>query len=143
MKFVLDRPIVNPAKIIGDIKSRTSRAFSEIAPIARDDIKKELRSPKSGAAKPARRLARFRLSPARRSATGESLARDTGQSEKLIKTNKKQNNLEVGFLENPFGFNYVAYQELENRRPTIKKSRERTLPKVISIVNRNFKIWAT
>ena len=127
-------------KIIGNIKIKRNKVFREIAPIAKADIKTELRSPKTGASKSARRTARYSASPARRSASGESLARDTGRSEKLITTSKEANKLDVGFLENPWGLNYVAYNEEERNRPTIKHSYNKTLPKIIAAVNRNFKL---
>jgi hypothetical protein len=127
-------------KIIGNINAKRSVAFSEISPLAKKAIIAELRSRKSGVSKSRNRASRFRISPARRSAWGESLARDTGASEKLITTQKVGNNLNVGFLENPYGFNYVAFNEIERNRPTVRKAKEKTLPNVIAIIGKNFKL---
>ena len=139
MKIKLQGKIPNLSSIIGNLTQKRSIAFNKIAKVGKEDIKKELRSPKSGVAKSKRAL-RYKASPARRSAKGESLARDTGASEKLIASSKEGDKLKIGFLENPYGMNYVAYHEEENRRPTIKKSRERTLPKIVSIMNETFKL---
>jgi hypothetical protein len=139
MRIKLEGRIPSLHGIIGNIATKRSRAFNQIAKQGKEDIKKELRSPKRGIAK-SRRALRYKASPARRSARGESLARDTGASENLISSSKEGSILKIGFLENPYGMNYVAYHEEENRRPTIKKSRQKTLPKIISIMNENFKL---
>jgi hypothetical protein len=68
------------------------------------------------------------------------LARDSGASEKLISSSNQGDSVKIGFLENPLGFNYVAFHEEDNNRPTIKKSLERSVPKIIAAVNRNFKL---
>lgn len=140
MRIALVGKMPNINTIIGNIKTKRSQAFRQIARVGKDDIKTELRSPKSGEEKSARRVARYKLSPARRSARGESLARDTGRSEKLIATDKVGNRLDIGFLENPHGMNYVAFNEEERNRPTIEHSMKRTLPKVQAIMNEVFKI---
>lgn len=140
MRIQLVGKIPNIKTIIGNIPAKRGQAFRQIARIAKQDIRTELRSPKSGEEKSARRVARYKLSPARRSARGESLARDTGRSEKLIATDKVGNRLDVGFLENPHGMNYVAYNEEERNRPTIKHSMNRTLPKIHAIMNEVFKL---
>lgn len=139
MRIILSK-IPNIKNIIGNVKIRRSQAFREIARQGKIDIKTELRSKKSGNPKSARRISRYRASPVRRSASGESLARDTGASEKLISSSQQGDILKVGFLANPIGWNYVAEQEESNNRPTIKKSMGRTLPKVIAAMNRNFKL---
>lgn len=140
MRITLATRIIDPRKIIGNLRIKRSKAFSQIAPIAKQDIKTELRSPKSGIRKPKARIARYRASPARRSAAGESLARDTGRSEKLIAAQKNIDSLSIGFLESPDGDNYVSNWELDGDRPTIADSRTRSLEKINSIINRHFKI---
>lgn len=146
MIIKLAAPIPNIRNIIGNIKTKRSQTFREIAREGKADIKVELRLPKSGTAKLARRkkygrtILAGRVSPARRSASGESLARDSGASEKLISSSKQGDSIKIGFLDDPLGFNYVAFHEDENNRPTIKKSMQRTLPKMIAAVNRNFKL---
>lgn len=140
MGIRLASPIPNLRSIIGNIKIKRNQAFREIAKEGKADIKVELRSPKSGNSKPARRISRYRNSPVRRSASGESLARDTGASEKLITSSQEGDSLKVGFLQNPSGVNYVRNQEEDNNRPTVRKSMERTLPKAIAAMNRNFQL---
>lgn len=127
--------------LAADIKSRKIKVLREIAKAGKESIKEELRSPnKTGTTKSARRRARYRRSPERRSAVGESLARDTGVSEKLITSTLNNSSVDIGFKENPFGFNYVAWQELENERPTIAESLTRTSIKIRDILNKNYKI---
>lgn len=140
MRISLIGKIPNVRTVIGNINIKRGQAFNQISKIAKNDIKTELRSPKSGLEKSARRVARYKTSPARRSASGESLARDTGRSEKLITAEKEGSKLNVGFLENPFGMNYVAFNEKERNRPTIRHSMNRTLPKAQAIMNEVFKI---
>lgn len=140
MRIQLVGKIPNIKNIIGNIQTKRGQAFNQIARIGKQDIKTELRLPKSGEEKSARRVARYRKSPARRSAQGESLARDTGRSEKLIASDKVGNRLDIGFLENPYGMDYVAFNEAERNRPTIKHSMNRTLPKIQAIMNEVFKL---
>jgi hypothetical protein len=138
MRIQLVGKIPNIKTIIGNIQVKRGQAFNQIARIGKQDIKTELRSPKSGEEKSARRVARYRKSPARRSAEGESLARDTGRSEKLIASDKVGSRLDIGFLEAQDGNNYVA--KWEPVRPTIKHSMNRTLPKIQAIMNEVFKL---
>ena len=134
---LLERP-PTLRSILGNTKSNLSRAMTESAKLVKDNIKAELRDPnKTGTAKP---KSRRRASPARRSAAGESLARDTGASERLISSDKTSDtSVKVGFKENPFGFDYVAYQELENNRPTMQKAVEKSLKGIENIFDKNLK----
>lgn len=131
---------MSPAKVIGNIKNKRSRAFREIAKIGKADIKKELRSSKTGQFKPEYLISRYRASPVRRSAAGESLARETGASERLITSQKELDKLHIGFKNNPSGDNYVYEHETANNRPTIGKSKRRTNPSVIKVMQKIFDI---
>lgn len=131
---------VNPKNVIGNLKIKRSKAFREISKIGKEDIKTEMRSTKTGRPKPQAILSRYRLSPARRSAAGESLARDTGASERLIASVKDVDKLKIGFKNDPNGDNYVLEHEISNNRPTVRKSMERTLPKARKIFLKNFNL---
>ncbi len=131
-----DRRILNISGMLGNIKSDINLSLKEAGTLVKSNIKAELRSPnKTGATKPSRR---FRASPRRRSAPGESLARDTGASERLISSEKTGNSkMEVGFKENPYGFDYIAYQELERNRPTVQFAVEKSFDEIQNIFERN------
>jgi hypothetical protein len=131
-----DKRILNVSGIMKDIKTEINKSLQESANIVKENIKKELRSPqKTGTIKTSRR---FRSSPLRRSAPGESLARDTGRSEKLINSsNISSSKIEVGFLENPDGFNYVEHQELEKNRPTMELSIKKSIDKIQQTFEKN------
>lgn len=131
---------LNPRKVIGNVKTKTSKSFREISKIAKDDIKTELRSPKTGRVKPIALTSRYKASPIRRSARGESLARETGASERLITTQRGVGVLRVGFKNNPSGDNYVLVHELRNYRPTVRNSMNKTLPKFVKIMQKNFNV---
>ena len=142
MKITLMTDIgkISPDKILGNIQGKIASALREISPIGKQDIKSELRSKKkTGVKKSPRRLAKYPASPARRSARGESLARDTGSSEKLITSDVIGSQLNIGFAKNGKD-NYVAENELYYDRPTVEKSMNKTLRKVESIMNSKFKI---
>jgi hypothetical protein len=128
--------ILNLSAIIGNLKTNINKSLKESSQVLKKNIKEELRSPnKTGALKSGRRK-RF---SERRSASGESLARETGASERLISSQSLSNStVEVGFLENPFGFDYVAYQELEKNRPTVEKAGENSLKEIETIFDKNF-----
>lgn len=133
--------IPSPIKFIGNIEIKRNKTFKEISVFAKEDIKKELRSPnKKGRKKPLALITKYPLSPARRSAKGQSLARETGKSEKLIASSIESDKLKIGFLKNPNGDNYVREHELENDRPTISESQKRSLPKIIKTINKNFNL---
>jgi hypothetical protein len=108
----------------------------------RKNIIAELRSPnKSGTEvgkftiSQGRRIRRF---SSRRSAIGESLARETGRSEALIDFEMVGSNaVEVGFKHNPHGFDYVAYQELEKNRPTMEKAIANSIEGINNIFEKN------
>lgn len=143
--------ILNLSAIIGNLKTNINKSLKESSQVLKKNIKEELRSPnKTGAfvkgfskgknstyaITASGRRKRF---SERRSASGESLARETGASERLISSQSLSNStVEVGFLENPFGFDYVAYQELEKNRPTVKKAGENSLKEIETIFDKNF-----
>lgn len=130
-----DKRILSLSGIISDIKQGRAAAFKETADLIKSNIKAELRSSnKTGAQK---RSTRFRASPSRRSAAGESLARDTGASELLIDSDISSNTMEVGFKKNPKGFDYVAYQEDHNHRPTMELAIKKSLAEIERIFERN------
>lgn len=146
-----DSRILNISSIVGNIKSNLNKSLKESAIVIKNNIKAELRSPNKsgtlvttfaagktsalGASRYGRRSRRY---SERRSAKGESLARDTGASEQLIASSLKNNSqLEVGFLENPHGFEYIKYQELEQDRPTVKKAVENSLKEIERIFDKN------
>lgn len=142
MKITLMTDIgkISPDKILGNIQGKIASALREISPIGKQDIKSELRSKKkTGREKSKKRQAMYPASPARRSARGESLARDTGASEKLITSDVIGSQLNIGFAKNGKD-NYVAENELYYDRPTVEKSMNKTLRKVESIMNSKFKI---
>ena len=133
-----DKRLLNVSGLMGNIKADISRSLTESANTVKKNIKAELRSPnKTGDLKTSRR---FRASPGRRSASGESLARDTGRSEKLITSSKTSGSkVEVGFAENPNGYNYVAAQEESNNRPTMELAIKKSIPTIQKIFETNLK----
>jgi len=134
---------ISPDKILGNIQGKIASALREISPIGKQDIKSELRSKnKLGKLKSKKRQARYPASPARRSAEGQSLARDTGASERLITSNVIGSKLNIGFAKNTKDKNgdYVLEKELYWERPTVEISMNKTLRKVESIMDSKFKI---
>lgn len=128
---------LNLSPLKSAINGAISKSLSETNVVLKDAIKKELRSPnKTGELKPRNRYKAF---SERRSASGESLARFSGASEKLIASEKSGHKARVGFKENPYGFDYIAYQELERNRPTVAKALKKSKYKIHSIFRRNIK----
>ena len=123
--------------IIGNTKANLNKSMNEAADLVKKNIKAELRSPNKTGSIATGSNKRF---SARRSARGESLARDTGASEQLIASDKQSDtSIVVGFKENPFGSNYIAYQELSNNRPTMQKAIEKSLQGIENIFDKNLK----
>lgn len=136
--------------ILGNTKTNIARSLKMSSKLVKSNIKKELRSPnKSGTL-----VANFngkksanvntaygirRRFSERRSAVGESLARDTGASERLISSEIQGNTMKAGFKENPFGFDYISYQENEKNRPTLKKAVEKSERGIDYIFDKNLK----
>jgi len=115
------------------------RALKQTVSVIKENTKNIMREEKTGVEKPLA-LRRFRASPIRRSAIGEALARDTGASERLITGNVNGNGTaEVGFAENPWGFDYIAFHE-DNKRPTLKKAGQKSKDKIKQIVENNIRL---
>lgn len=144
MKITADfnKNILNVTGIMGNLKADIARSLEQSASLVKKNIVAELRSPnKSGTEvgksiiSQGRRIRRF---SSRRSAKGESLARDTGRSEKLIDFEMSgSKSVEVGFKSNPQGFDYVAYQELEKDRPTMQKAIANSIEGINNIFEKN------
>jgi hypothetical protein len=127
--------IVSPNRIKGDI----ARSLKESTNIIKKNIRKELRDPnKTGVLKP---LSRRRSgSPRRRSAPGESLARDTGNSERLISSIKISNTRRyVGFKKDLNGFDYLAFQENQRNRPTLQKAVAKSVNEIKLVWQKNLR----
>lgn len=136
IKISVNKPLLLK-DIMGNTRANINRSLRMSGKLVKFNIKKELRSPnKTGVEK---KNIRSRVSPLRRSAIGESLARDTGASERLIASNLQGESLIVGFKPNPFGFDYVAFHEEENNRPTMKKAVENSLRGIDYIFDKNLK----
>jgi len=127
----------------GIVKDHISSFLEEASKIIEKNIKAELRSPnKTGTAvgdfsySQGRKFKRFSKN---RSAVGESLARETGKSERLISSTRVGSRaMEIGFLDNPNGFDYVAYHEEDNSRPTLKNAVDKSLKEIEAIIDKNF-----
>ncbi|MFT6842663.1 MAG: hypothetical protein ACJASR_001432 [Psychroserpens sp.] len=127
-----DKRILNISSITGNIKSNFSRALDQSGELIEQNIKSELRS--------ANKTGTIKRTGSRRSAPGESLARDTGKSEKLIGSNKVgSNKLYVGFAPNTLGYDYIKEQEESNNRPTMELAIKKSLNKIQSIFDSNMK----
>lgn len=125
-------------------KSGLRKTLNESALVIKQQLKAELRSKKSGAIKKYQsQRRRYSASPQLRSRAGESLARDTGQSEKKIKSNINGSKLTVGFLNFGNEFNYVSYWEKEvgesKKRPTLLIAKNKSLSKIQEIYRKNLK----
>lgn len=137
IKITRSKRSVGVENLSSNLKMGLSRSLNQSASAVKFNIKKELRSPnKSGAVKTRSRLRGG--SPARRSAPGESLARDTGRSERLIDSSKIGSTLmRVGFRKDPAGFDYVSYQEEVNDRPTMELAIKKSLSTIQDIFEKN------
>ena len=133
-----NKKLLNVSGLMGNIKADIARSLTQSTTEVKKNIKSELRSPnKTGTVKTSRR---FRSSPGRRSAPGESLARDSGRSERLISSSGVSGSKsEVGFLENPNGYNYIAGQEELNNRPTMEIAIKKSLPRIQKIFESNLR----
>jgi hypothetical protein len=131
------RSRLNLSPLKSAISAAINKSLSETSVVLKKAIKDELRSPKkSGELKP---RSRYKAFSERRSAAGESLARDSGASEKLISSSKFANTARVGFKVNPYGFDYVGFHEAENNRPTVAKALKKSKYKIHSIFRNNIK----
>lgn len=127
------------------LKVRTNRinqvkysAKSESMKLIKDEIKKEMRSDdKAGVLKSQSRIRRFRVSPIRRSASGQSAARDTGLAEKSIVARNNADGFSVSFRGK--SGKYMAILENALNRPTLRIVRDKTLSKIKRIFNKNLK----
>lgn len=128
----------------GLIRANISRFLDEASKIVEKNIKAELRSKnKTGTEVGDSSYVqgqRFKRFSTRRSAVGESLARETGRSERLISSEKVgSTGVKIGFEENPLGFDYVAFHEEENNRPTMQLAIDKSLKEIESIMDKNFR----
>jgi len=110
--------------IIEDIKNnckvKLKKTLRESCVVVKNNLKKELRSSdKVGELKPLAYQRRYPASPIRRSAIGQSLARDTGKSERNISYDIENSSAKVGFLS--FEDDYIAKWEFSKneKRPTM------------------------
>ena len=124
-----DKRILSLSGIIGDIKQGRAAAFRETADLIKSNIKAELYGPKTG-------VINTNAPRGRRSKPGQSLARDTGASEKLIDSEISSNTMAVGFKRNPKGFDYVVHHE-ERFRPTMELAIKKSLAEIERIFERN------
>jgi regulator of replication initiation timing len=121
------------------LEAKIKRTLKQTVSVIKENAKSVMREEKTGVLKSAS-LRRYRASPIRRSAIREALARETGASEKLITGNINGNNTaEVGFAENPWGFDYIAFHE-DNKRPTLKKAGQKSKDKIKQIVTNNIRL---
>jgi hypothetical protein len=129
--------IVQVNKLKNQARSDIRKSLLESANLIKKDLKTIMREPKEGVLKPP--SLRNRLSPIRRSAIGEGLARDTGNAEKLIANmHIKNNSIDVGFKA-PYLFNYIKYWE-EHGRPTLGIAAQRNVENIRDIFQRNLKM---
>lgn len=120
------------------VKMDISRSLHQSSTLVKINIRKEMRSPKSGYQK----TKITPLSPIRRSRAGQSLARDSGDSAKLISTSKLTGSAtEVGFKKDPRGFDYINFWENEApekfQRPTMELAIKKSLSKIQDIFEKN------
>lgn len=120
------------------VKMDISRSLHQSSTLVKINIRKEMRSPKSGYQK----TKITPLSPIRRSRAGQSLARDSGDSAKLISTSKLTGSAtEVGFKKDPRGFDYINFWENEVQkkfqRPTMELAIKKSLSKIQDIFEKN------
>ena len=120
------------------LKMNLSRSLRQSSTAVKINIRKEMRSHKSGVVK--RKITA--LSPIRRSRAGQSLARDSGDSAKLISTSKLTGSAtEVGFKKDPRGFDYINFWENEVQkkfqRPTMELAIKKSLSKIQDIFEKN------
>lgn len=125
-------------------KSKIRKTLNESALVVKNNLKKELRKAKKGAIKDYQaKRRRYPTSPLRRSKAGESLARDTGNSEKKIKSNITGSVIDIGFLKFGNEFNYMKYWEFDvsegRKRPTMLITKNKSLAKINSIFRKNLK----
>ncbi|MCE2688135.1 MAG: hypothetical protein LW595_06295 [Rickettsiales bacterium] len=110
--------------IIEDIKNnckvKLKKTLRESCLLIKDNLKKELKSKdKIGALKSLAYQRKYPASPIRRSAIGQSLARDTGKSERNISYDIENSSAKIGFLS--FEDDYIAKWEFSKneKRPTM------------------------
>jgi hypothetical protein len=121
------------------LEAGIKRTLKQTVSVIKENAKSVMREEKSGVLKSAS-LRRYRASPIRRSAIGEALARETGASEKLITGNINGNNTaEVGFANNPNGFDYVRFWE-DRGRPTLQKAVDKSKDKIKQIITNNIRL---
>lgn len=126
------------------LKKNATEFLDDASKIIAKNISKELLSPiKSGVENPRQRS----RTSYRRSTKSESLAYDRGDLMTLIARSKNSpNSFSVGFLKspttvnNPRGFDYAAYHEEANNRPTLEKAFEASKSELESLLDKKSKI---
>lgn len=138
MRFTADfhKQALSVTGILGNVKQQVQKSLQESVILVEKNIKKELNSPnKTGTLNTRRKSVGGSIR--RRSASGESLSKDTGASEKLISFDVHGSYAEVGFKTNPKGYNYVDFQERERNRPTMQLAINKSLAQIERIFEKN------
>lgn len=138
IRITRSKNTVGVANFSSKLKMNLSRSLKQSSTAVKINIRKEMRSPKAGFEKKNLKV----LSPIRRSRAGQSLARDSGDSAKLISTSKLTgSSTEVGFKKDPKGFDYINYWENEAQkkfqRPTMELAIKKSLSKIQDIFEKN------
>lgn len=115
--------------ISGNFKNNIQKSLRESAEAVKDSIKQEMNGAKSG--KLNRKTGR------RRSAAGESLAKDTGDAlTRLTSISSGFNSIDVGFER---GDNEYMKEWENSNRPTLKKAAEASISKIEAIFRKNLR----
>lgn len=120
------------------IKINNRRALKETANFLKEQIKKEMRLRKTGELKTRTRRLRYPASPVRRSASGESAARDTGLAEKSINVTTFTNTSNIGFKGK--ANKYMSILELDKNRPTLSNVEKKSLKRILTIFRKHTKV---
>lgn len=120
------------------VKKNATEFLDDAGKIIEKNILKELKNPiKTGTIN----LQQRSKTSFRRSRIGESLAYDQGNLESLIDSSReKQNSVAVGFLKDSKGFDYAAYHEEKNNRPTLGKAFEASKNELESLLDKKSKV---
>lgn len=114
-----DPKILNLSNLMPNVSGQINKSLIEAGVIIKTAFIQELKATdKRGSENPRNRYG------GRRSARGQSLANDSGNTLSLINSYKTGNNITAGILNNRIGENYVAVQEGKGRStltPVIKK----------------------
>jgi hypothetical protein len=125
--------------IIEDIKNnckvKLKKTLRESCVVVKNNLKKELRAgDKVGVLKSLAYQRRYPASPIRRSAIGQSLARDTGRSERNISFDVENSSAKVGFLS--FEDDYIAKWEFSSKQK--RNTMSNAIDKSLESIKRKF-----